>query len=206
MSKLTNQIMKMDFPKFFRDFVIAAVIIVLLGGVVTAAAFRTQISEVIAYERTEDIAEQEGRDTPEAEHDDSREEKHHGDFEDLPLTRPSRDAKATLAIFGLVCLAAFGIYWLTVSAWLYQAAENTGFHGFLWFLLALGGNLFAVILYLLVRSFLCEKCSSCGKWQSRKHQYCVFCGMMMYEKCPDCGSTCNRNAWYCTSCGKRLHD
>lgn len=204
MNKITSKIMNMNFPKFFRNFVVVAVIAALLGGIATAAAFRTQISEIMARERMEDMAEQKGREIHQRE--DGIFKEHDDAFENLQLTRPSAGAKATLAIFGLICLAAAGIYWLTVAAWLYQAAENTGFHGFLWFLLALGGNLSAVILYLLVRSFLCEKCESCGRWQSRKHQYCAFCGGLMDEKCPACGSSCNRNARYCSSCGERLHE
>ncbi|WP_215532897.1 zinc ribbon domain-containing protein [Solibaculum mannosilyticum] len=128
------------------------------------------------------------------------------DFEDLPVTQPTAGAKITLGIFGMICLAAFGIYWLTVSAWLYQAADKIGFHGFLWFLLALIGNLFAVILFVLVRSILCSKCDGCGRWQDRKNKYCISCGTAMFDSCPDCEAIYRNGTLYCSNCGRKLYD
>lgn len=193
----------MNFPKFFRRFVIAAVAALLLGSIVTGAVFRAQISEVIAYAQA---AETQAL-LPGSSHRQGGEhqEVDLGDLETLPMTPPSTGAKAVLAGFLLLCLVVFGIYWLTVSAWLYQAAVRTGFHGVLWFLLALAGNLAAVILFLVVRSFLCTRCEGCGRWQRRTHQYCMFCGTAMYDTCPDCKTLCEPDALCCHNCGKRLH-
>lgn len=168
MDKIRNKVIQTNFPKFFRKMVMITVFAILLSGVATGIAFRTQITEVISYKHSMKIENQKvngfdkkyGESVPDqsGEKGTDDQERYRRDFEDLPVTQPTVGAKITLGIFGLICLAAFGIYWLTVSAWLYQAADKIGFHGFLWLLLALIGNLFAVILFVSVRSILCSKC------------------------------------------------
>jgi hypothetical protein len=216
MNKLRNRIMQIHFAKFFRRFIIAAVLAVFVSGIAAGFAFRTQISEVISYvhsvktEKQEYDTSGERRQALIADHEAGRSEfnreKHDDRFENIPITEPAAGAKIMLGIFGLLCLAVFGIYWMTVAAWLYQSAVRSGLHGLLWFLLALGGNVFAVILFLLVRSFLCEKCENCGKWQDRKHKFCVSCGAMMFDICPDCETACRSREAYCPGCGRKLHD
>lgn len=122
----------------------------------------------------------------------------------MALTEPSTGAKVVLGVFGLICFAVFAVYWLAVAAWLYQAAEKAGFHGILWLMLALASNLFAAVLFILLRSFLTSKCGACGTWQDKKRKYCTVCGAAMHRTCPGCGTECKSGDSYCHGCGKKL--
>lgn len=214
MTKLKNKILRMNFAKFFRRFVIATLLAVLVGGIATGIAFRTQISEAVTYVRSVKAeGQKDGAENHEwlenlhgHEHGGAAWESHIPHFSRDLLTKPTKGAKIVLGVFGLLCVAAFGIYWLTVAAWLYQSAEKAGLHGLLWFLLALGSNLFAVILFLLIRSFLREKCAGCGKWQNRKNKFCVSCGAAMLTVCPGCETVCKTKDAYCSGCGRKLQD
>ena len=52
MNKLQNRIMNMNFKKTAKRFVLAALIIVILGGAAVGVAYRTQIQETITYHQT----------------------------------------------------------------------------------------------------------------------------------------------------------
>ncbi|MFB0920596.1 MAG: hypothetical protein QMB62_06900, partial [Oscillospiraceae bacterium] len=52
MNKLQNRIMNMNFKKTAKRFVLAALLIVILGGAAIGVAYRTQIQEVITYHQT----------------------------------------------------------------------------------------------------------------------------------------------------------
>ena len=47
MDKIRNKVIQTNFPKFFREMVMITVFAILLSGVATGIAFRTQITEVI---------------------------------------------------------------------------------------------------------------------------------------------------------------
>lgn len=49
-------------------------------------------------------------------------------------------------------------------------------NGLLWLLAGLGGNLFAAVLFILVRSYIRRKCSVCGHYVSKNANYCTECG------------------------------
>lgn len=216
MDRIRNRVMRTDFPKFFRKFIIVAVLAVIFSGAAAGIAFRAQIAEIVSYEKLTEVQDgrydalDKGSKNPVSGHDMDKER---GDWEDnigrlktSGITDPTAGAIIALCIFGLICLAASGVYWLTISAWLYQAAVRSGFHGFLWFLAALCGNLIAVILFVSVRSFLCEKCENCGKWQSRKNRYCICCGREMTVVCSYCKNLCAHGDAYCSACGGKLHN
>ena len=76
--------------------------------------------------------------------------------------------------------------------------------GPLWGVLGLLGNVFAAVLFVVVRSFLCRKCPACGRWQNQEAAYCSTCGSTMGRKCPDCGTGCSADARFCFACGAKL--
>lgn len=211
MNGIGNRVMQTNFSKFFRRFIIAAIVAVLVSGIAAGVALRPQIHEIIAHEQTAvktdtyDTAQQQTFEWDDAQTPGDWNE-HHAAWKELQLAEPTTGAKVAAGLFGVICVVVFAVYWLTIAAWLYQAAVNTGFHGFLWFLLALVGNLLAVILFLLLRSFLRKQCGSCGKWQSRWSDYCSACGARLTQTCPHCGATCTPNARYCHNCGKPLQE
>ena len=51
--------MRTDFPKFFRKFIIVAVLAVIFSGAAAGIAFRAQIAEIVSYEKLTEV--QDGR-------------------------------------------------------------------------------------------------------------------------------------------------
>lgn len=220
MDKIKNRILQISFPKFWKRFLILALVFVLLGGVSVGVCFRTQISEGIAYvqqvEQEKESAEADGQ-TAEASAEKEekkdfpqkkgREKKELKSFlKNMPITKPSFGAKLVLCAYAGLCCLLFGVYWLAVAAWLYQAAAKAQMNGFLWLLAGLAANLFAAILFLLVRSVIRKKCPACGQRLPRDAGYCTHCGKALYAKCPECGKACSPEANYCSACGHRLHE
>lgn len=105
-----------------------------------------------------------------------------------------------LAFWVLLC-----IYWLYVTVYVAAKAGEVGANVWLFGALTLVTNLFgAVCLWAYIRLY--RICPGCGKLQSRKANYCAFCGTAMYQKCPDCGARVSVKDQYCTGCGRKMHE
>ncbi len=228
MNKIKSSIMKMNFRKFFPRFIIISLVILIIGGAVTGFSLRTQISELIAYERSMDMFEDRYDDDwydddwgmfnqygqydqfdqygQYGHHDEygARDYLEHNWPYPMPFTEPSTGAKVIAVTFGVVCLLILAVYWLAVTAWLYQAAVLSGMNHVLWPLAGLFCNLLAVAVFLVVRWLIREKCPSCGHWNHRGAQFCESCGADLQEKCPACGKVCPSGSRYCPSCGAKL--
>ena len=211
MNKLRQKIMKADFYKCLKRLIVLAICVVLLGGGLSAVMLRMQIGEVITgvqeWERYDDHWHEESDWHP-AEQYGIRQDGEHRGFnfpERIRITEPSVGAKVTVVISSLLCELLAVTFWLLIAAWLYQAAVLSGMNGLLWALLGLGGNVFAAVLFLLVRSFAREKCPSCGRWQ-KKGSFCRACGAKMKKACSACGAECEANDVFCASCGSSLKD
>lgn len=209
MEKITTKIMQINFPKRLKQLLLTALCVALLGGGLSAFLLKDQISEVVSSVRSlhesEDSCRAEAGNTA-TDSCRAPQEKHHeeDEFEGLHMTEPSGVAKAAVGITGLLCMLAAAIYWLLIAAWLYKSAVLSDMNGFLWFLLGLCGNLFAAILFYLVRSFLRIKCSSCGHYASKAAKYCPACGAALIKTCAECGETVCTNDKFCPSCGKQM--
>jgi len=57
--RIRNRVMRTDFPKFFRKFIIVAVLAVIFSGAAAGIAFRAQIAEIVSYEKLTEV--QDGR-------------------------------------------------------------------------------------------------------------------------------------------------
>lgn len=206
MKKWKEQIMQMDFKHLLKRFVVLALIFAVLGGIAAGFTLRQQIGEVISYVRTE-----QENDHPYDENEVSGwpeygqyflEEHGHQDFESL-ISEPSAAAELVLGFITLLGFLLVAFYWLMVAAWMYQAAIGSDMNGLFWFLVGLGGNLLSAVAFLVVRSFLREKCLACGQWQ-RRAPFCHHCGTAMGEVCPACGEKCAANEAFCHNCGQRM--
>lgn len=49
MDKLKNKILQTDFPKFWKRFLLSALVLLLIGGIAAGISLRPQISEGYAY-------------------------------------------------------------------------------------------------------------------------------------------------------------
>ena len=188
MSKINEKIIGINFLKFFRLFLPLAIIVVLLGGIVTCIIMKAQISEAVNYVHGEKYISE-------------------GicDYGELSfITEPSAPVKIYVGTFGLICLILFGVYWITMALWLYKKAVLSKMHGALWLILSLCSNIFAVLVFFVVRGFVRCKCSECGNWQNLNTQYCVKCGKKFHRICTECGQQCGKDDKYCMRCGSNL--
>ncbi len=208
MNKIREKVMRTNFIKALKRLIIVALCVAVLGGGLSAFLLRTQIGEAVTYVQQEeksgneyDRQKEDGDWHQENRENRERQDKEHPDLENA-ITKPSTAAKAAVGITGMLCFLIGVGFWLLVAAWLYQAAVLAGMHGFLWFLLGLGGNVGAAVLFLLVRSLIRKKCEACGSYQSVKAQYCTKCGAALSQKCPQCGAVCGKGDKFCHSCGK----
>lgn len=208
MKKLQEKIMTASFGRLLKRWVIAALCMTLLGGGVSAALLSPQIGEAVAIVQT--IHQQKDQ----WEHDNSgddhdRDEGHRDRFEAedvlrASISRPSAAAVVSMGVTALLCGLLALAFWLLAAAWLYQAAVLSAMSGPLWGVLGLMGNVFAAVLFVLVRSFLRRKCPAYGRWQIREGAYCAACGGAMGRKCPVCGAGCPTDVRFCSACGAKL--
>ena len=223
MNKLKNRIMKINFGKVAKWFIVISFVIVLAGSVTLGLAFRTQIGEVISYHQNhEDGAidevqneneseaqnENDAQNTDALENDENEaENEHEHDHEDFlesaQFTEPSTGAKIILDVVGVLGFLIGIIYWFLIASWLYQAAEKSMMNGHIWAILGIFFNLAAVIAFLIARSFK-ALCPACGRRQNAG-EYCRFCGTAMNRKCSSCGGVLNSRDVYCPNCGKGIN-
>lgn len=207
MNKLKQKLRKADFTKLLKRWMVLALCVVLLGGGLSAVMLQPQISEFFTAVQSMEHADNDWVDgNNEAAHNDlerhnDREEHHFP--EKLDITEPSLGAKITVGITGLLGCLAGAAFWLLIAAWLYQKAVLSGMNGLFWGLLGLGGNVFAVVAFLLVRSFIRRKCPACGHWQ-KNGSFCCACGTKMKQVCPACGAECEIDDVFCANCGSSI--
>lgn len=189
---------------------------VIFSGAAAGIAFRAQIAEIVSYEKLTEVQDgrydalDKGSKNPVSGHDMDKER---GDWEDnigrlktSGITDPTAGADYRAVYFrtDLSC----GVRRLLADN--FRLAVSGGCQErFSWFSVvsgALCGNLIAVILFVSVRSFLCEKCENCGKWQSRKNRYCICCGREMTVVCSYCKTVCAYGDVYCSACGGKLRN
>lgn len=166
MKKLQEKIMTASFGRLLKRWIIAALCVALLGGGVSTVLLAPQIRETISVVQTiHQQKDQWEHDNPGGDHD--REEGHRNRFEAedvlrASISRPSAAAVVSMGVTALLCGLLALAFWLLVAAWLYQAAVLSAMSGPLWGVLGLVGNVFAVVLFVIVRSFLRRKCPACG--------------------------------------------
>lgn len=208
MKNLRERIMVASFGKLLKRWIIAALCVAFLGGGVSAALLAPQIRETISAVQT--VHQQKGQwehDFPRDGHDREEEHKDRFEAEDIfraSVTRPSAAAVISMCATALLCGLLDLSFWLLVAAWLYQAAALSSMSGPLWGVLGLMGNVFAAVLFVIVRSFLRRKCPTCGRWQNREAAYCSACGNALSRNCPKCGAGCPADARFCSACGVKL--
>lgn len=217
MNQLNKKIMHKDFPQFFKKFLGISLAVILLCGIVTGIAWSQQISEAasyklshvsrkaeLVYNRQSLLTDMQQNTVPARE---ARPYKHDDGFKYwayTAMTPPSAFALASLGFSATALAAIAAIYWLTVAAWVYQAAVRAQMHGGLWLVLALLGNVLAAVLFVIARSFLRQQCPHCNAWFSKKYEYCTECGSVLYQSCDNCHAICSEDETYCHGCGHKL--
>lgn len=218
MNKLQAYILRMDFKKTSKQFIIIAITFFVIGAVVIGLSCRTQIGEAISLHR------QGVELTDEEDHESFSNEYHHNDehnrtgenslrenagqsknagAQDSKLFTPLPMATKTALVVILIFGGILGIvYWLLIAIWLYQAAVSVSMNGVVWLILGIFFNLCAVIAFFIARSTR-TACPVCGKRQD-KSGYCRFCGSKMQVLCSECGAAIQNIDAYCHNCGANL--
>lgn len=207
MKKLTDKIMHLNFKKLWIRFLVICLCAALVGGGVSALLLRPQIGEAVSVLRLEE-EDQEGQAGEDRAPDGKRAEGEKRDafekrLKHLPISEPSRAAKAAVGSTAAAALVLAAAYWLLTAAWVYRLAREADMNGLLWFLLTLAGNLGAAVLFFVLRSFLRCACPVCGAYQ-RKGVFCRRCGEPMEQCCPQCGGKTGLHDRFCPTCGNKL--
>lgn len=215
MSKIHERIIRMNIGKRVKQILITMICLLVVGGGVSAILLRTQIGEIVTTVQKWDAEEENKTEKYIGNREEQDGEKftqwfendYKDEFDDIDnfvcITEPSLVAKISVGIIGLLGVLLAIEYWILVAAWLYQQAIQANMNGLLWFLLGIGGNLTTVVVFLVVRSILREKCPSCGKWQ-KEATFCRECGSSISQVCPNCGQICRDTDKFCGSCGGNL--
>ena len=194
-----KRILQMKFGKLVKRLTILSICVVLLGGIFSVVLLQPQISQITSS-------------VQQAEQMDGFREGHFHDWEGWDgdgwddaygITEPTLPVKGALLAIGAVFCALFAVWWLLVPAWLYQASKRAQMNALLWPLLGLVWSLWGLLLFLIVRSLLRQRCSSCGTWQ-RRASFCRTCGAKFHVTCPSCGTDCSPGDQYCSHCGSSL--
>lgn len=210
MAKMTEMIMRTNFGKKLKQMVILSVCVFVLGGGASALLLRTQIGEAVSQAQTWEQTDWEeysgGYHWKEREGYGDREYTYfeERDFTELQFTEPTLAARIAVGITGAAYMLLGAAFWLLIAAWLYQAASRSDMNSLLWLLLGLAGNVFAALLFVVIRSFIRKKCPSCGQYQPIKTQWCTKCGAALEKKCPKCGADCGLNDTFCHACGAKI--
>lgn len=210
MLKIHEKIMQADFAKSLKKLIILMVCVALLGGGLSTAMLAPQIREAVSSARRweQDREKRQERDGGGKERRDDKEhrESEHDFFDRMTITAPAPAALIAAGITGLLFMVFLFLYWLLVAAWLHQAAVLSDMNGALWLLAGLLGNVFAAVLFGIVRSFIRIKCPSCGSFRNIKTRYCTRCGAELRESCENCGADCAPGDKFCHTCGKKRHE
>lgn len=211
MKNLHEKIMAADFGRLLKGWIIAGLCVAFLGGGLSAALLAPQIRETISAVQTVQQQKERWR---QWEHDflqdgHDRREKSRGrlkvkDVLRASVTRPSAAAVLSIGVTALLVGLLALAFWLLAAAWLYQAAILSGMSGPLWGVLGLLGNVFAAVLFVVLRGFLRKKCPACGRWQDKKAAYCTTCGNALSRSCQECGTGCPADDRFCSACGVKL--
>ena len=189
-----ERILQMKFGKLVKRLTILSICVVLLGGILSVVLLQPQISQITSA-------------VQQAEQINGDREEHFRDWEGWDdgygISEPTLLVKCTLLAIGAVFFVLFAAWWLLVPAWLYQAAMRSQMNTLLWPLLGLIWSLWGLLLFLVIRSLLRQRCSSCGTWQ-RKTSFCRTCGAKFHVTCPACGTDCTPGDQYCSHCGSSL--
>lgn len=199
MSTLKKDVMTLDFQRVAKRFAMLVVVLVVVCAGATAFLLRTQIGELFALAGQPGMLYGDG-----LEH---ALEASLAGFSGGGMTAASAGARTALLVSALVVLALGAAYWLIVAGWLCQTAVRAGKSGVFWLVLALIGNLAAVALFFILRSWREVRCEACGGWSGSREAYCRHCGAALAHNCPTCGAAVKRGDTYCTHCGQALeHD
>lgn len=219
MNEFQARILRMDFKKTAKQFIIIVLAFLLVSAVVIGLGCRTQIGEIISLHRQGvelmDEKDSESHDNSEShysnENNDNSENslsenvgqpkgtdvQEHQRLSPLPMT-----TKSVLVVLFVIGGLLGIVYWLLIAMWLYSAAVSVSMNGELWFVLGLIFNLCAVIAFIVLRSTR-TPCPVCGKRQD-KSGYCRFCGSKMQVLCGKCGAEIHNLDAYCHNCGAQL--
>ena len=225
MSNFEKHILETDYRKIVRLFIIAALCVIVLGGILVGFTWRTQIGEAIAFHQTIENSgntdnqnlkltnersaidnesknkdEQAARDNAyKNEPEDGQEHDDADIFDSTQFTQPTVGAQIAFWTAAVLCMLLGIAYWLLIMAWLYKAAEQSAMNSALWAIAGLFGNLIAVFTFLIVRGFR-PGCPNCGRHQE-KASYCRFCGTALYHICQGCGLPFRTKDAFCPYCG-----
>lgn len=137
--------MELNYKKAFRRIIILFVVLAVITAVAIPLSLSQQISDAATLRQQYENSEHDRYD------DDDEHEHHHEDAWKSQITPLSAANYAIIGSLGVLWVVLVLAYWLTVIAWLYRSAVNAGMNRSLWPILGIFLNVFAAMLFCIVR-------------------------------------------------------
>lgn len=189
MSSLRKRILAADLRKSLIVLFIIAACFSVLAAIVSSAVFSDQILTI-----EQSMNDGAGRQWLMAEYG-------FGDFVPLHIGQSEQVIIAVLLVAAAIIAA---LIYINIILWIYKAAAKAGMPVALWIFLALGGHIFALALFIIVRSMTRKKCPSCSSFVKKYDKYCTGCGHSFVKQCSGCGQFSDEGSHYCSNCGSEL--
>lgn len=211
-----NKILKINFKKTSLRFITAAVIAVVLCGIVNVFNFagrvptwRSQINTIKSEYKASQNVNVSSDSQNYRKHD--HEKYKHGEDSDYNdeieqkiksvISLTTMD-KAIIGVTGVIGVVLGAIYWILVVLWMTKRAYLDGANIVIVGIAALLFNIAAVAAYYIYRS-LVNRCPSCGKIQKRNAEFCSYCGHNIVKTCSKCGAKIKFTDKFCNKCGNK---
>ncbi len=111
---------------------------------------------------------------------------------------------ALLWIAGAIAFALL-IVLLLMARYVYHDAKSRGMSPVLWTLVAVFvPYLLGLIVYLIARTPLLRRCSSCGALSPNESAFCPKCGKPLRSRCPKCQFPLEEDHRFCPACGSTV--
>lgn len=119
-----------------------------------------------------------------------------------------KDAVVTeLAVAFAACVIFLAVIFFLIGlgSYVHHDARARGMQPVLWALIAVFGPYFVgLIIYLIVRSPLPARCTSCGALSPMSSTFCPQCGRPLQRRCGSCNVAVEAQHRFCQACGAAL--
>lgn len=156
MKRISERLMKRNYPKRLLAVFLAAVFLLAVTAVLIPVTMRRQIAELRAWKEAHEVQEKQAETVaPAMSVEGAESDKHDGGKKELKaalrsLTPIGKGVKVAFAAIAFLAFLLGILWWVTVSEWLYQVAVLHGLNRALWPMLGCVLNVFAFLPLLVV--------------------------------------------------------
>lgn len=155
MKRISERLMKRNYPKRLLAIFLAAVFLLAVTAVLIPVTMRRQIAELRAWKEAREAQEKQTETVDPAATAEGESDRHDGGKKELKaalrsLTPIGKGVKVAFAAVALLAFLLGILWWVTTAEWLYQVAVLHGLNRALWPMLGCVLNVFAFLPLLVV--------------------------------------------------------